>query len=44
MRQFFAAHHRRPGHGAPLVAAPNVPRKVQDARAAFDNLFKKTSE
>ena len=30
--------------GAPLVAAPNVPRKVQDARAAFDNLFKKTSE
>jgi hypothetical protein len=30
--------------GLPLVAAPNVPRKVQDARTAFDNLFKKTSE
>jgi hypothetical protein len=28
----------------PLVAPPNVPRKVQDARTAFDNLFKKTSE
>lgn len=28
----------------PLVSAPSVPRKVQDARTAFDNLFKKTSE
>ena len=29
---------------SPVTAAPNVPRKVQDARNAFDNLFKKTPE
>ena len=28
----------------PITAAPNVPRKVQDARNAFDNLFKKNPE
>ena len=27
----------------PVTAAPNVPRNVQNARDAFDNLFKKTS-